>query len=365
MSGRHHKSHGKKGGHGASEPTDGHGDSKGDDDDASAAAPTVAATSALAAAPRLSAHASAGSSASSTGSFGEARNTRGASAPASLLSLGGGETGGDADAGVNAELERTGSWVEGTDELTARGKMVALNTLSLIRSSGRSRSCSVPGPHIDHSPGAARWHSAVSRLKRRSVSSLPTAASHLNRDGGDGDGEEKEGVDDEGDEDDLSIAELRSVGSKHITEVWNDRLERAREVQEAARLVENSNMLICVRIRPLNKREKTSSMASCLSTTHEPSPRGATSPAKHSIKIELQQNRDGEHTFNYDSILGPEDGQAHTYDLTGNLILQRFLKVRGRRAIQGGMGKEGAKGGTQGGGGTVVVCVGLMRGRIR
>ena len=56
-------------------------------------------------------------------------------------------------------------------------------------------------------------------------------------------------------------------------QVWNDRLERAREVQEAARLVENTNMFICVRIRPLNDREKTSSMKSCLKTTHE-SPKG-------------------------------------------------------------------------------------------
>ena len=83
MSGRHHGSHGKKGRQGASEPTpDGHGDStpcNGDDDELSAAAPTTAATTAATAAPRLSAHASAGSSTSSSGSFGEARNTRGAS----------------------------------------------------------------------------------------------------------------------------------------------------------------------------------------------------------------------------------------------------------------------------------------------
>ena len=95
-------------------------------------------------------------------------------------------------------------------------------------------------------PVRHHWHrrdtlALVREVARARTGNTPRSARGLGDSGGRG----------------LSMSNTSFIGSAAMLQMWAGRKKRLKQVQEAHRLVEASNMLITVRIRPLNDRERT------------------------------------------------------------------------------------------------------------
>ena len=89
------------------------------------------------------------------------------------------------------------------------------------------------------------------------------------------------------------------------------RAKQTVRVRQMERTVEGTSVLVAVRVRPLNRREKAAGGAICVET------RDASS---------LKMKGESEHTFTFDAAIHESASQSTVYKLTAKLILSKVLE---------------------------------------